>query len=521
VIDLASCLRGSGARACFSAASASLQAPAVSALVVPGAPINLAAAVTGSTVTLTWTAPATGDPVASYILEAGSTPGASNLANVATGNAATIFVATGVGAGTYYVRVRAENASGAGAASNEVVVVVGAPPCAAPPNAPTGLASIVTGGTVTLTWNGSSGGCAPTSYVVQAGSGAGLSNLANANTGSTATTFVATGVGNGTYFVRVIAQNAVGQSAASNEVVVVVGCASAPSAPTGLVGSASGATVTLTWSPPAAGCAPASYVVQAGSSPGLSDLANVNTGSTATTFMATGVGSGTYFVRVLAQNAAGQSSPSNEVTVTVAPAVCSFVLSPTAATFAANGGDGAVTVSPSAPSCSWTASVSVPFEESTAVRITSGSSGQGVGQVTYHVDPNTLFGVTRTNQIVVGGLSLVLPAVRHTVTQLPATTGCTFNLLSPATLSFGPSGGTGEVTLSASAATCGWTIDVTSSTEDWVRVGAGRTVVGSGTATFSVASASSSAFVPLPRSGNLGVFDAAGNRIFTVAVSQQ
>jgi hypothetical protein len=62
-----------------------------------------------------------------YVLEAGSTPGASNLANFPTGNAATIFVASGVSAGTYYVRIRAMNAGGTSAPSNEVVVVVGTP----------------------------------------------------------------------------------------------------------------------------------------------------------------------------------------------------------------------------------------------------------------------------------------------------------------------------------------------------------------------------------------------------------
>ena len=353
---------------------------------------------------------------------------------------------------------------------------------------------------------------------MQAGTSPGASNLANSNTGSTATAFVANGVGNGTYFVRVLAQNAIGPSAPSNEVVVTVGCSIAPNPPAGLSGAVSGSTVTLTWSPPAGGCAPTLYVVQAGSSSGLSNLANVDTGSTATSFVATGVGAGTYFVRVLSQNAAGQSAASNEAVITVAATNCSFTVSPASATFAANGGDGAFSVIASAPTCPWTATVTVPFEDSLAARITSGASGLGSGQVTYHVDPNTVFSVTRTNQIVIGGGS---QTIAHTVNQLPATSGCTFTLVSPPSLSFGASGGVGQVSLNASATTCGWAIDVTTSTEDWVRLGSGRLAVGTGSATFTVQSASSTPVVPLPRSGNLGVFDAAGNRIFTIVVSQQ
>src|SRR5262249_13108324 len=156
----AACLRGSSDPACFSAARAAALPPAAGAI-VPGPPINLAFSVSGSTVTLTWTAPASGDPASSYVLDAGSTSGASNLASVATGNAATVFVATGVSAGTYFVRVRAQNASGTGAASNEVVVVVGQVACASPPGPPSGLSSVVSGATVTLGWSAPAGGCAP------------------------------------------------------------------------------------------------------------------------------------------------------------------------------------------------------------------------------------------------------------------------------------------------------------------------------------------------------------------------
>jgi hypothetical protein len=63
----------------------------------------------------------------SYIIEAGSTSGSSNLVISDTGNAATTLLAT-TADGTYYVRVRARNTCGVSAASNEVVLLVGSLP---------------------------------------------------------------------------------------------------------------------------------------------------------------------------------------------------------------------------------------------------------------------------------------------------------------------------------------------------------------------------------------------------------
>lgn len=196
-----------------------------SAAAVSAAPAALTQSVSGTAVTLAWTAPSSGDPATSYVVEAGSASALSNLASFDTNSAATSLTVASVPAGTYFVRVRGRNASGVSAASNEVVVTVsgGSVPCAGAPNAPTGLSGSASGSTVTLSWTAPSGGCSAASYTIEAGSSAGGSNLANFNTGSTATSFSASSVPTGTYYVRVRARGASGlASTPSNEALVVV-----------------------------------------------------------------------------------------------------------------------------------------------------------------------------------------------------------------------------------------------------------------------------------------------------------
>jgi hypothetical protein len=195
----------------------------------PIAPGNLTASVTGTTVTLSWSAPL--GAILGYRLEAGTGPGLSNVANTTIG-LATSFSAPSVPAGTYYVRVRAIAADGESLPSNEVTVVVGAavmpPGCAAPPAAPLNLRAAVNGTSVHLSWT-TAGGCPATNHVLQAGSAPGLTNLAVVNTGAM-TNFSATAPP-GTYYVRVVAQNGFGTSAPSNEVNIGVGGSTTTMAP--------------------------------------------------------------------------------------------------------------------------------------------------------------------------------------------------------------------------------------------------------------------------------------------------
>src|SRR5262249_11516211 len=77
------------------------------------------------------------------------------------------------------------------------------PPTLTAPNPPIGLTTSSSGSSVFLAWNAPTGGGAPSAYTIEAGSASGRSDLANFSTGSTATSFSAGGVGNGTYYIRV------------------------------------------------------------------------------------------------------------------------------------------------------------------------------------------------------------------------------------------------------------------------------------------------------------------------------
>jgi predicted phage tail protein len=211
---------------------------------LPSSPGNLSATVTGTTVTLSWTAPP--GSLLGYRLEAGSAPGLSDVASTIIGTSTT-FSAPNVPTGTYHVRVRAIAVDGESLPSNEVVVAVGgAAACATAPNAPVNVAAALSGTTVNLTWE-SGGGCAATNYVVQAGSAPGSANLAVVNAGNV-TSFTATAPP-GLYYLRVIAQNAFGSSGASNQVTLTVGGTTTPMGPLMATVNADSARLTMVTMP--------------------------------------------------------------------------------------------------------------------------------------------------------------------------------------------------------------------------------------------------------------------------------
>jgi beta-lactamase superfamily II metal-dependent hydrolase len=91
-------------------------------LVAPGPPLSLSANVNGSSVTLRWSAPTTGGAVDDYLVQVGTSTGASNY-GTATTTARTLQF-TSVPNGTYYARVRARNSGGSGNPTTDRMFVI-------------------------------------------------------------------------------------------------------------------------------------------------------------------------------------------------------------------------------------------------------------------------------------------------------------------------------------------------------------------------------------------------------------
>jgi predicted phage tail protein len=171
----------------------------------------------------------------------------------------------------------------------------------------------VTGASVSLAWRASAASIV-SSYRLIIGATSGGRELGVADVGPV-TTFTAAAP-TGAYFLRVFAVNACGMGAPSAETVVVVGNPVVPPvAPYGLAVTKAAGTLTFTWAAPSIGTPPFSYRLEAGSAPGLANLATVPVGTTS--FSAAGVPPGLYYIRVRAIGAGGVGPVSNELVVAV------------------------------------------------------------------------------------------------------------------------------------------------------------------------------------------------------------
>ena len=93
-------------------------------------------------------------------------------------------------------------------------------------------------------------------------------------------------------------------------------CSAPPNAPSGLSYTKNGDMVSGTWIAPSGEELPTTYVIEAGSRPGLNDQGTYVVPATQTAF-GRPTPPGTFFVRVYARNACGTSPASNEVTFSV------------------------------------------------------------------------------------------------------------------------------------------------------------------------------------------------------------
>ncbi len=169
------------------------------------APVLAQPGVSGNNVTFSWTATA---GATNYRLDYGVTPGAY-IGGLTLGNATTYSI--GAPNGVFYLRVVAIPGN---EASNEITLRVPAPP--APP---TGLSVARNGTSIVATWSPGTGGGTPSGYQLIAGLTPGGTNFVIP---TVTNTFGGGPAPANTYYFRVVAVNAAGQSGPSSEVTVVM-----------------------------------------------------------------------------------------------------------------------------------------------------------------------------------------------------------------------------------------------------------------------------------------------------------
>jgi autotransporter-associated beta strand protein len=227
-----------------------------------------------------------------------------------------------VPAGAYQITVSGANYSGPSSATVQIGAdnvkrdFIAPPSNIAVPTAPTGVLATASNAQVGLTWTApsSNGGAAITEYVIQYSSNSGSSWTEFPRAASTLTSAAVTGLTNGTnYIFRVAARNSVGIGSWSpnSSTVTPTAEAAVPTAPTGVLVTASNAQVGLTWTAPSSngGAAITEYVIQYSSNSGGSWTEFPRAASTLTSAVVTGLTNGTAYVfRVAAVNNVGVSA---------------------------------------------------------------------------------------------------------------------------------------------------------------------------------------------------------------------
>jgi hypothetical protein len=276
------------------------------------APWRLKATSDNGRVRITWAPPDTGPAPTSYTLVVGTTHGGSELLSLPLTGLSTVLEAAAP-PGVYYMRVYASTSAGQSTASNEAVLRVEAP---AIPHAPTGLTAESSGNSITFNWLAPGSGVRPTAYLVEAGTRPGETIVALPV--PTATTFNISNVPPGTYYVRVRAATAAGAGAPTNEVVVTTGSTSALCTPVDVPAPINfrtvGGLINFEWDAPTHGAAPLGYRLEAGTAPGLADIATVGLGPGRVFTVA--APPGTYYLQLRAVGACGTSAPGPFVRLT-------------------------------------------------------------------------------------------------------------------------------------------------------------------------------------------------------------
>jgi uncharacterized delta-60 repeat protein len=236
-------------------------------------------------------------------------------------------------------------------------------------SSPRNLAATVARNRVSLTWDSPASAAGVLGYIVEAGAAPGTTTV-SVPVGDV--THFATEAPDGIYYVRVRAVTAAGAGLPSGDVRVETGQAAPPRALGGLLATVQGTTVTLQWREDPLGPVIAGTLLQAGSAPGLADLAAIALPAGVHTFTAKAP-PGTYFVRVLGVNAAGASAPSAELALTLGEGICTVPDSPTGLS---------ATTTPGGVTLTWDAASTGAIPTGYRLEAGTGPGGSNVGVFT-------------------------------------------------------------------------------------------------------------------------------------------
>jgi hypothetical protein len=256
------------------------------------APTDLQVTQSGATLAFNWTLPAA--PSRTGVrLEVGTVAGRADLIAIDLPADRQTFSAAAP-PGRYFARVRALAGVATSPTTPDVSFAVGPP---AVPGAPLDFSVVADGARATFAWQPPSTG-APLQYELQVGSREGSRDLAAIALPGAATSW-SVNAPVSTYWTRLVAVNAAGPSAPSNEafldLVPKQSCSTVP--PVNLTATVVNRVVTLSWAyPPDASDDPPRIV--AGSAPGLSDLATIQAPPYSTSF-SVAAPPGTYYVRLM------------------------------------------------------------------------------------------------------------------------------------------------------------------------------------------------------------------------------
>lgn len=235
--------------------------------VAPGQATGLTVSnLTATSLTLSWVAPGVGSLPFTYQVQSATPIGSTSWVDQGGPTGSTSVGVTGLKAATgYSFQVITSNSTGSSTSAS-----VSATTLAVAPGPPTGLsvAGSPTQTTIPLQWNAPLVGTAPLTYqaLMRSPSGSGAFSSGSILPVTSLTTTITGLIPAETYDFEVTASNSAGTSAPSailSNISTTSPSLVLPSAPTNLtVGTITSTSIALTWSAPATGSTPMSYVVQ-------------------------------------------------------------------------------------------------------------------------------------------------------------------------------------------------------------------------------------------------------------------